>query len=469
MNISSSLRGILHKKGDIEVNISSEKKLKKIEEALYESEQQFHLVVENLQKGILVIDNNTFITFINTLLAQMLGYTPEEMIGTQISHYTTDNSIQIIDRELKKIAPAQINEYEFDFLNKQRTKILTIIQTTSLFDMQKRNAGMLAEVQHVSTSKKMEYKLHEKLSKLQKSELATLNIMEDLQETIKDLQKAKQEINQKNEELQMMNTELNVARNQLAILNQDLEAKVKERTAEVEMLLKQKDDFINQLGHDLKTPLTPLNTLLPLIKRREQDPKTLELLDICINNVNFMRNLVIRTLELARLNSPSTFFNIENISLADEINDVVNRKQSMFEENKITIDNNISKQLMVEADSVEIKELFDNIIINAIKYSTPLEHLHIAIDAKEEGNLVIVSIQDNGIGLSLEQLDHIFHEFYKGDSSRHNLQSTGLGLSICKRIVEKHGGKIWAESPGLGKGSTFYFSLPTTKKKIVQS
>jgi len=401
MSITSALSGILTKKDGAKPYFSAEKKLKIIEESLYESEQRFHFIAENLQKGILVIDKNASITFINTLLAEILGYTPVELIGTQVSHYTDSNSAQILKRELTKIAPAQIDEYEFDFLNKQGTKISTIIQTTSLFDKQKQNIGILTEVQHVATSKKMEYKLHEKLSRLQKSELATLNIMEDLQETIKDLQKAKEEINQKNETLQMMNTELNAARDQLAMLNQDLERKVKERTAEVEMLLKQKDDFINQLGHDLKTPLTPLNTLLPLIKQKEHDQKLLELLDICISNVNFMRNLVVRTLELARLNSPSTFFNIDTLFLADEVNDVVGRKQAMLEENNITITNNISKQLTVQADCVEIKELFDNIIINAVKYATPLEHLLITINAQEEEDQVIVSIQDNGIGLTI--------------------------------------------------------------------
>jgi signal transduction histidine kinase len=248
-------------------------------------------------------------------------------------------------------------------------------------------------------------------------------------------------------------------------LNHDLEGKVRERTAEVEILLKQKDEFINQLGHDLKTPLTPLNALLPLMRQQEHNQKFQELLDVCISNVNYMKNLVIRTLELAQLNSPTTVLNIEDVSLVDEVNEVLKRKQLIFVDDNITVNNNITNNLIVQADSVLLKELFDNIIVNAVKYSTPADHLHITIDAKEEKDQVVIAIKDTGIGLSSEQLTHIFHEFYKADSSRHNLDSTGLGLSICKRIVEKHGGKIWAESPGLGKGSTFYFSLPLLKKK----
>jgi signal transduction histidine kinase len=154
----------------------------------------------------------------------------------------------------------------------------------------------------------MEHDLHEKLDKLQKGELATLNIMEDLQNTIGALTIAETQIRQKNEELQMMNQELNIAREQLAILNQDLESKVQERTAEVQTLLKQKDEFIGQLGHDLKTPLTPLNILLPIIKKREQDPQLKELVDVIFNNVHYMKNLVMKTLALAQINSPNTLY-----------------------------------------------------------------------------------------------------------------------------------------------------------------
>ena len=67
---------------------------------------------------------------------------------------------------------------------------------------------------------------------------------------------------------------------------------------------------------------------------------------------------------------------------------------------------------------------------------------------------------DNGIGMTKEQIERIFDEFYKADSARHDIQNTGLGMSICKRIVEKHGGRIWVESPGPGKGTTVFFTLP---------
>ena len=104
------------------------------------------------------------------------------------------------------------------------------------------------------------------------------------------------------------------------------------------------------------------------------------------------------------------------------------------------------------------EELFSNILENSVKYSK--EKGRIIIDAKEEKNKLKISVKDDGIGLTNDQLRHIFEEFYKADESRHDFDSTGLGLSICKKIVEKHKGDIWIESPGLNKGTTVSFTLP---------
>jgi len=100
---------------------------------------------------------------------------------------------------------------------------------------------------------------------------------------------------------------------------------------------------------------------------------------------------------------------------------------------------------------------------NAVKYNN--DSGSILIEAEQNHTFVTISIKDTGIGMNDQQLHNIFNEFYKADASRHDFDSSGLGLSICKRIVEKHNGRIWAESEGLGKGSTFYFTVPKSKLK----
>ena len=245
---------------------------------------------------------------------------------------------------------------------------------------------------------------------------------------------------------------------ELKRLNKNLEKEVKRRTEEIEKLLKQKDEFISQLGHDLKTPLTPILSLLPLVRERVHDEDTKRLIDISLRNARYMKNLVVDTLNLAKLNMPNVKFSIKDVRLSDIVDESIRDNEHIIKKKNIRPINRVDKDIFVKADRLRLKEVFTNLISNSIKY-TP-EGGKIEFLAKPNGNEVIIEVKDNGTGLEGDQKYRIFDEFYKVDESRHNVESSGLGLTICKRIVEKHGGRIWAESEGLGKGTSIYFTLP---------
>jgi len=258
--------------------------------------------------------------------------------------------------------------------------------------------------------------------------------------------------------------ELREANKKVAKLNQELEQRVEARTAEVQKLLKQKDEFIQQLGHDLKSPLTPLVGLLPLLENSEKDPKSKKLFKVLHRNIDRLNNIVFKILELAELNTTDIEkLILEDINLWEEAENTIKDQQLIFEEKGFKVENKIDENIFVKADRVRLFEVFNNLIINAVKYSS--YGGSVILDAHDDGDFVTVSIIDSGVGITKEQLEYIFDEFYKADKSRHDFSSSGLGLSICKQIVEKHGGRIWAESPGLGKGSTFYFTIPIGFKK----
>jgi PAS domain S-box-containing protein len=438
---------------------------KQTEKALYRSEKKYRQLFENLNQGIWVLDDNAFTTYLNSFMAQLIGYTPEEMIGKCLYDFMDDIWKKIAKEKLKHVLDHIDKEYEFEFLKKNKTRIYTSIHMSPLFDKDGTYRGVIVSVQDISERKRMEHELHDKLDKLQKNELATLNIMEDLHNTINALTVAETQIREKNQALEKINSELSYAREELTILNRDLEKKIKERTDDVEKLLKQKDEFIDQLGHDLKTPLTPLIILLPIIKEREKDPHLKELLEVISNNLYYMKNLVIKTLTLAQLNSPNTQLLLHELDLSKQIRNILDMNKPLFEGKNVIIENNIPDETIVLADLIQIKELFDNLISNAVKYSQE-NNVKITLDAKKLDDFIVVSIKDAGIGLEPQQIQHVFDEFYKADYSRHDLKSTGLGLSICKRIVEKHGGHIWVESLGKGKGSTFCFTLKTPIDKL---
>ena len=256
-------------------------------------------------------------------------------------------------------------------------------------------------------------------------------------------------------------TEIEGYRRELERLNRNLEEEVNRKTEEIRKLLKQKDEFISQLGHDLKTPLTPIVSLLPIIRERIRDDDVKKLVDVVIRNANYMKNLVTDTLRLAQLNSRDYRFNLEDLELHDVVEESIEDNRYQFEEKNISPENMVPRGMVVRADKLRLKEVFANLISNSIRY-TP-EGGRIEFRAREEGNEVMVEVRDNGRGLSEEEKERIFDEFYKVDRSRRDLDTSGLGLTICKKIVERHGGRIWAESDGLGKGTSICFTLPLQK------
>ena len=241
---------------------------------------------------------------------------------------------------------------------------------------------------------------------------------------------------------------------------------LKKLKAHLEKHIKQKDEFITQLGHDLKTPLVPLVTLTPILKHHTDGKSdTLEMIEVIEKSTNRIKNMVDKTLQLAKLNSQYITFEITEMNLHNNIKNAIKFNQFLFNENNIEVINKVDEELLVQSDKKQLYEIFKNLFTNAVKYSKDNKGCIIINSKLGDDNEIIISVKDDGIGISSEQQEFVFDEFFKTDESRHDLNSSGLGLSIIKRIVEYQGGRIWVESEGLGKGSTFYFTLKVNRKK----
>jgi len=462
-----------------------------IEQQLKTSEIKFKKLFNNIPDAICLLSEDGTILEVNNIMAKNLNRSEQEIIGKNmydiLPKKLDKDRASIADKALKS---GKIQEHDDKRDNMYFHNLLIPIE------IGEKEKNLMIIAKDITLEKKMEIENTQKMIDLRNTELATVNIMEDMQETNSNLEQAKNEILNKNEELlattdelksrneeldatreqlenknenlimtteelQAMNQELDVAREQLTDMNLNLEEKVKERTLEVQHLIEVKDEFINQLSHDLKTPITPLNTLLPIIQKKIDDEKINEMLTVCIDKVRYMKSLVTNTLELARMNSPNFEINMSDVDLSGEVDRIVNCGSFDYDANHIKLETIISDDIQVKVDSMRFEELINNLVSNAVKYSP--DGGIITIRAEEtKDNRIQLSIQDTGMGMSEEQLNHIFDEFYKADESRHDFTSTGLGLSICKKIMEKHQGKIWAESPGIGKGTTIYFTIPKT-------
>jgi len=270
-----------------------------------------------------------------------------------------------------------------------------------------------------------------------------------------------EELKKKTDEVKELKQKLIETENKFNELNRDLEQRVINRTVEVNRLLLHKTKFVDNLAHDLGTPLTPLMALLPIIKEDVEKLETKELVDTCIRNVEYIKRVVRNSQKLAELSSTDLYLKKEN--LLELVNELQEKYDIVFKSCNINIQNNINEGFFVKTERPRLLEVLDHVSSNAVNSMTEGGTLTFEARLVEEktGSFIDVVIRDTGVGLEREQTDHLFDEFYKADESRHKLDSTGLGLAICRRIIEKHGGKIWADSHGKGTGTAIHFTIPS--------
>lgn len=172
-----------------------------------------------------------------------------------------------------------------------------------------------------------------------------------------------------------------------------------------------------------------------------------------------MQELISSLLDYSRIGTDEKEFKL--ISSKDVLDDAITNLKSSLEECSGAIDYHAEDFPEVYGDSVQLLQLFQNVIGNAIRYHKKGEPPKIKITCVEREEDVLFSVADNGLGIEEEYLEKIFGVFQRLHA-RDEYPGTGIGLAICDRVVHRHGGTIWAESE-LGKGSTFYFSISKSK------
>ncbi|MBN1167931.1 MAG: HAMP domain-containing histidine kinase [Methanospirillaceae archaeon] len=263
-------------------------------------------------------------------------------------------------------------------------------------------------------------------------------------------------------EFEEKNRELEALRTQLLDMNRDLEQRINSRTKQIEVLLNQKDEFIIQIGHDIRTPLTPLHAILPLVRRRIRDPQCQNLLDIAISDVQSITQFVNHILTLAQDNTLYSQSDIIPLGLHDTIENIITNHSYLIYQKSIEIQNIISPEITIGISPLHFEAIFERIIDNAVKYSYISGTIEITATILPDDESIGISVRDYGIGIQKEDLTHIFDDFYMADKSRHERDSYGLGLSIAKRIIHIYHGSIHIASDGPGLGTIVTVRLPLT-------
>jgi light-regulated signal transduction histidine kinase (bacteriophytochrome) len=258
-----------------------------------------------------------------------------------------------------------------------------------------------------------------------------------------------------------------MAEEELTKYRERLEDLVKQRTAELEKMTHELarsntdlQQFAYAASHDLQEPLRTVAGFVKLLEKRYKgklDETADEFIKYTCDGVDRMQLLIKDLLIYSQVDMKERAFDPTNCSIALE--SAIRSLGSAIEENEVEVTYDPLPTVM--ADASQMSRLFQNLIGNAIKFHDG-KPVRVHVAAERKGDEWIFSVHDNGMGIDPAQANRIFVIFQRLHS-REEYPGTGIGLAICKRIVERHGGRIWVDSK-LGKGSTFYFTLAAAKE-----
>lgn len=234
------------------------------------------------------------------------------------------------------------------------------------------------------------------------------------------------------------------------------EEQLNQTLSELEESNKELEQFAYIASHDLQEPLRMVSSFLQLLVKRYEnqfDETAMEFIGFAVDGANRMKQLIKDLLQFSRVGTRGKPFELKNLNT--EIDKVINTLKELIETNNAEII--VGKLPDLYVDDTQIMQLFQNLISNAIKFKGEKDP-KITISAKKKRKFYEFTVKDNGIGFEEKYAERIFVIFQRLHT-KEEYEGTGIGLAVCKKIVERHGGKMWVKSEP-GKGSSFQFTLP---------
>jgi PAS domain S-box-containing protein len=395
----------------------------------------YEAILESIGDGILLLDTDLTIINANRSFLKDMGYGLEEVVGKpcylvthniespcQPPHDTcpieevrrTGQSSVEVHVHKDKNGDNRYVEVSAYPLKDETGKVYQFVHVTK--DVTENRILQEKVEEH---AKGLEQRVSERTRELKESKDAVLNMLEDIEDSHGALQGAY------------------------------------ENLKELDLL---KDEFLQNVTHELKTPITIVLGSLEILDDEDLSKEGKDLLEISQRNLWRLSRLVTDIMEFSKIEAGTKDLAPVPVQASELLEDVISELQVMAENIDVTIEMKVDEDIQLLADRDGISRVIYNLLSNAIKFNK--KGGHIKVTAQNERGNVKFSVKDTGIGIPTEKMKHLFDRFYQVDgTTQRRYAGTGLGLSIVKSIVDMHGGSVWVDSK-VNNGSCFHIALP---------
>ncbi|MHB8602586.1 MAG: PAS domain-containing sensor histidine kinase [Nitrosotalea sp.] len=394
-----------------EFEVKSTQQLKNEIHKMKELEQKYHSLYDGSTILFSTTDLKGIIIDCNILYANSLGYSKQEIIGKSIFDHAAKQSIIPLKKSFQQWKKTGIvKSKEIWLQRKDDTTFPILLSATNLLDAEGKLIGSNTALRDIT-------EIHEAQKKIKVNE-----------------------------------------------------SKMKEQLAQLKKLHALKDDFLTMITHELKTPLVPIMSYVDIIlsetfgKLNKEQKKRLEIIR---TSTDSLLKLISDILDTQKIEIGKLILNKDVHDLNKIIRDVVDKIKPDADKKNIELVTSLEKKVLVLCDNTRIEQVLSNLILNSLDFC-PKQNGKISLKLDSENNNAHVIVKDNGIGIVKKSIGKIFVKFYQVDASlTREHGGTGMGLAVCKGLVEEHGGKIWAESKGRGKGVEIHILLPLAHKSFI--
>ncbi len=522
-NESGELLGFRGITRDITWRKKAEQEYIKSQMALKESEARFRSIVETANEGICMVDKKLIIKYVNSKICEMTGFSQDEMTGRSIFGYVKKNDMFRINKILDRINEKVKNDFEISIIKKDGSCVTVLANTTVINDVNGDIVSYVGMVTDISariaiekdlkkTKRKLEIALNNgKIGtwewNIRTNEVVWDNRMEEMfnlkpntfggtltafescvhEEDLPYVRDAIREALHNGKSYEVVYRTMPVNGKSNYISSKALVARsrkgtplflsgvafditdMKEGAENVliklnEELLRSNSDlrqFAAVASHDLQEPLRMVASYTQLLQQKYKDKldqDAIDYINYAVTGSKRMYEMINGLLTYSRLNSRGNKF--EPVDMNDVLQKVKDNLSLLIKDRNAVI---LSEELpVVFADKYLIEQLLQNLIENSIKFCEASPRIYIYSELAETN--YIFSVEDNGIGIESQYFEKIFRIFQRLNATE-QYKGAGVGLAICKRIVERHSGKIWVKSEP-GKGTTFFFYLPKEKEHL---